>query len=372
MSIASPFHPARIVVLSAAAWCVGIGTCRSASPPVQWMLETQRRLSGPAVFSGARVYVGSEDRGMYAASASDGRALWRTASDDAPWGGPSCASGLVVWTDRGGTLHAAIAPDGRVAWTTKLPAPPVGPALATPHGAVVALADSTLRAYANHDGKQRWKTKLGAPFLGSPCAGWASVVGVTARGDVIACSAEKGTIQWRRKLPEPSRLPLVSDGRSLYLCPGGAIVTSLDARSGRPRWARGLPQPATRLVPAMGRRGITVVDATGYRMYDESGRCIVDVRAEPNRAGEELFPLSESAYLTANGSGEVALYYVATVDAGPGRTRDVPSGISHETWRGPVAHGAVVGVAAHPTRGLVAVSSADGILYALTIPRDGS
>lgn len=336
----------------------------AAAPTPIWALETQGPLVGAPVFSGSRVYVASFDRAMYAADVETGRQLWRVACDGVPVGGASCAAGLVVFADNAPVLRAVIAPDGRVKWSKRLPAAPVGPPLATAKGAVVALTDGTVHCYSLAKGKQAWRARLPSPPVGEPCLGWGTVIVATTKGNLMALSLETGKTKWTRKLAQPSTLAPITQGEFVFATPGGQTLTSLGRKTGTHRWARGLPSPALAILPLRGGGQIAVTTADGFRIYDNSGACLVDV---VRNSDGTLTPIDSRRFVAGDDHGAVRLFFVSTLETERGAAG---TGIPHETWKQDIARGAIVGISAHPTDPYLGVSAADGLLYLLSLTPD--
>ena len=82
---------------------------------VLWTHQT----SGPVLFSACvddgRVFIGSEDGGIYCLSTA-GRLLWKFSTGEPIWSSPVAADGLVFCGSKDGKLYALRASDGRQAW----------------------------------------------------------------------------------------------------------------------------------------------------------------------------------------------------------------------------------------------------------------
>ena len=342
-----------------------IALAREAPAPV-WTAETQGPFAGEPILRGSRLFASSRDGGVYAFELSNGEQAWRVAGEGKPIGGPSLAAALIVWADEAGNLTAVHAHDGRLIWKKPLPAKAAAPALATTQGVIVGLTDGTLRCFGVTAGKPKWKAKVGTPPFGPLVASKNFVVVCGKTGSLAGVDPLTGKIRWRSLLSQPPSPGLVCAGDFVFACPGGTSVCCVDARTGRPRWARPLPFHATRVTPLDAGRMVAVSGAGALRLYElKTGVCVLDLPADPSRAGCDLFALDPHNVLAGSPSGALSLWFLSAVESEMRPAKSTPRGVAIETWSGQVARGAISAVATDAHR-LYALSS-DGLIYALPL-----
>jgi glucose dehydrogenase len=134
-----------------------------------WRVQTGGTIvSSPAV-TGSAVYIGSNDRHLYALDRVSGRIRWSFDANSAVGSSPTVAGGLVAFTTADGHLFAVDANAGRVRWK-----------LAT--GPVVAFP---------------WGYESGDFWTSSPAYSDGLVLAGAGDGYLYAVDAASGKVRWR-------------------------------------------------------------------------------------------------------------------------------------------------------------------------------
>ena len=226
-----------------------------------WRVQTGGTVvSSPAV-TGSAVYIGSNDRHLYALDRVSGRIRWSFDANSAVGSSPTVAGGLVAFTTADGHLFAVDANTGRVRW--KLATGPVVPfpwgyesgdfwtsSPAYSNGLVLAGAgDGYLYAVDAASGKVRWRLKTGGRIRSSPAVARGSVFVGSADGRFYAADLATGRERWHfdtegyrlesakfgfdRRTIQSS--PVVAGDLVLFGARDGFLY-ALDSETGSQRW----------------------------------------------------------------------------------------------------------------------------------------
>ncbi|WP_251344359.1 PQQ-binding-like beta-propeller repeat protein [Haloplanus halophilus] len=207
----------------------------------RWTFETGGQVSSsPAVVDGT-VYVGSNDRNVYALSAADGTERWRFETDGWVRGGPTVVDDTVYVGNLSGSVYALSASDGTERWVaeqtgTSHPSPTVA------NGTVyLGSGDGTVYALDASDGSRQWSAAPSdgdsvALIQGAPAVADGTVYVGSADDNVYALSAADGTERWRFETgADVYTAPTVADG-TVYVGSNDEYVYALSAADGAERW----------------------------------------------------------------------------------------------------------------------------------------
>jgi outer membrane protein assembly factor BamB len=308
----------------------------------RWAVRTGTAgVSAPTVVGNA-VYVGSDDRYLYALSAADGDVRWAVRTDGRIRSSPvvdpesgtvyagtqsgslyafGAADGTEVWrTDLGGqvqpptlwnktlylgvfspTLYAVDAADGTVRWRTERSDPFLAGVPAVADGTVVAGKNGELAAFDAADGTELWSASYGEDMLVQSTPAIADGRAFVNLGDALrAFDLADGTELWSLTTGGATRPPVVRDG-TVY-APSESGVVAADAADGTRQFGVGTGSPAVALgdgtVYAATDRAVSAVDAaTGDRLW----RDLLPARTVTVPADEFLFVGDDSGRLRAFG-----------------------------------------------------------------------
>ncbi|WP_322963687.1 outer membrane protein assembly factor BamB family protein [Sphingomonas fuzhouensis] len=216
-------------------------------------------LGAPPVVAEGKLFVVDVEGNLVAMNADTGARLWSTAVTEGNenrlarfGGGASYDSGTVFATDGLGDVIAASAADGKVLWRAK----PSGPLRGSPtiaNGNVYVLTqDNQLYAINQADGKIVWAGQgtletQGVLGVAAPAASQGTVVAGFSSGELNAYRYENGRMLWQDALSRTSistsvstlsdidAAPVIDQGRVYALGQGGRMV-ALELSTGQRLW----------------------------------------------------------------------------------------------------------------------------------------
>ena len=139
-----------------------------------WRFKTDKRIKSSPVIDSNIVYVGSNDKNIYAIDLYTGQKVWSYETDDSIEAPPSCINGTVYAGTLGGFLYAIDADSGKFKWKYETDGSIYGAANWTysPDGKsiwiIVGSYDNFLHCVNSSNGKLQWKYESGYYINGSP------------------------------------------------------------------------------------------------------------------------------------------------------------------------------------------------------------
>jgi eukaryotic-like serine/threonine-protein kinase len=226
-----------------------------------WRVQTGGTVvSSPAV-AGSTVYIGSNDRHLYALDRLSGRIRWSFDANSPVGSSPTVAGGLVAFTTADGHLYALDAGTGRVRWKLA-----TGPTIPFPWGyesgdfwtsspvfsdglLMVGAGDGYLYAVDAGSGKVRWRLETAGRIRSSPAIAHGAVFVGSADGRFHAADLATGRERWHfdteghalesakfgfdRRTIQSS--PVIAGDLVLFGARDGFLY-ALDRETGRQRW----------------------------------------------------------------------------------------------------------------------------------------
>jgi outer membrane protein assembly factor BamB len=180
---------------------------------VAWKFTTNGAvISSPSVTDGI-VYVGSQDKNIYAIGAWSGNLIWNFTTQDAIESSPAVANGKVYTGGDDGYVYCLDAYTGAFIWKTF-----VNGDLPYTYGSLVLKSspvvsrdrvyigslDSSLYALNVNDGNIDWKFETGGPILCSPAVADGAVYFTSEEpttGALYKLDANTGAMIWKQQLP---------------------------------------------------------------------------------------------------------------------------------------------------------------------------
>ncbi len=178
-----------------------------------WKFTTKGAvISSPSVVDGI-VYVGSQDRNIYALGAWSGRLIWNFTTKNSIESSPAVANGRVYTGGDDGYVYCLDAYKGSLLWKTF-----VNGDLPYTHGSMVLKSspaiydgrvyigslDGFLYALNADNGSVDWKCKTGGPILSSPAVANGAVYFYSEEpefGALYRLDAKTGAIDWKQQFP---------------------------------------------------------------------------------------------------------------------------------------------------------------------------
>lgn len=292
---------------------------------VAWMRRTPRPIWSSAAVVNGVVYIGSNDRRVYALRASNGRQIWSARVGGRP-GAPAVAGGIVYVYADDGALYALRADSGRRLWRTYVTGGEGGfPTAATVSGGVVYTMSGDLTAVDGRNGRIIWERSLDG--FGCPVS-------------VVGRRAYIGSREFMGETNPPTR------------------IFALDARTGATEWE----------TPVVGLAACTPA-VSGGRVFLASfeevrGIKTYQLESFDTRDGRRQWsaPIGESRYVTFSAPAVAGSRVVVPSPSGDLYAHDVATG--GLLWRSPlpIAHSAPA-----IANGVVYVGGGDGNLYAFAL-----
>ncbi|MGE3284774.1 MAG: PQQ-binding-like beta-propeller repeat protein [Pseudonocardia sp.] len=350
LTIAGAVVAAGVVGAGAWAGLRAAGLLPAAGP---WRLRTGGEVySSPTVADGS-VYVGSNDRYLYALDADTGRERWRYLAAGAITSSPAVAGGVVFVGGSDQRLHAVDAASGATIWRFDTGGVVhSSPAVADGLVYVGCRADQ-LWAVDAATGVGRWTFAGGDWFNSSPAVAGGRVYVGCRDGRVYCVDARSGTRRWQHVTSTSvDSSPTVVDG-TVYIGSDARDVLALEATGGALRWSFRADGGVVS-TPA-------VADGTVYVGSDDGNLYALDAATGGERWRHRTGGGIRSSPAVAGG-----LVYVGSAD---GSLYAVDTG-GVLRWRfrtgGPISDSSPAVV-----DGLVVVGSTDGTVYAVDAATGG-
>lgn len=333
---------------------------------LRWTFATGGPLLASPTLHEGTVFIGSADGHLYAVNATTGTERWRFRTGGAVDATPTVHDGLVYVLSRDGGVHAVDVERGTARWSFRTRGEQqvdfwdhfLSDPLVHEDLVIFGSGDSTVYALDRRTGAPRWAFKtVGAQYFprGDIQRAPAVVDGIAYFGsrdyNIYAVNTSTGTAHWnlREGLGWIIATPLVTDSLVYYGASDGQRFYASDRRTGRVRWS----------VPVRTRVFGSAVQAGDAILFGGfNGRLFaLDPRDGSERWTWQV-PTSRQRW-----------HSVYDTDGAPTEEfRDL-----YRTGRGLEAEGRILelgSIAGTPAvdEGTVYVASADGTLYALTMP----
>ncbi len=176
-----------------------------------WSFQTGDAIWGAPTVQDGVVYIGSDDKNLYALDASSGEVKWKFATDDIVRSTPALANGNIYFESDDGYLYAVNAQTGEQAWRTD-------------------IGNTTEREVPDE------KARVFDYLQSSPTIADGTLYIGSADGYVYAVDAANGQIHWKFDTTKPVRAtPTVADG-VVYVGSWNGFFYAIDAATGEVRW----------------------------------------------------------------------------------------------------------------------------------------
>ncbi|MHA3703826.1 outer membrane protein assembly factor BamB family protein [Jatrophihabitans sp. YIM 134969] len=384
-----------LVVTDSAGWfTTHVATTRATTPGKHWVTAVGRRTGaaaqvaftvrtdwpGPS-FDAGHTGLNPFERALTPDTVDDLVERWTTPLDQAVYGPPAVAGGLVVFHTFLEDVVALDAATGAQVWRVTLADTNPGTnAPVVANGVVyVGSSDRHLHALSLATGARKWSYDTGGAIRDSPVvAGGKVYVASRTNGVLHALDAATGAMRWTTSFG-PGFYPYgptVVGGR-IYLGATDAVVRALDAATGAVVWASAVPgqaQPYPPPVVADGRVFVTTVSGTVLSLRATTGALLWEqvvgsgqVTGTPALVGDRLVVADNDPVVTALDVLSGAPLWTHTGDEAGTSPVSAAGGVAYVSSSGrtvayDVPSGAVVRRFGSGT-GSAGVVVADGALY---------
>jgi outer membrane protein assembly factor BamB len=198
-------------------------------------------ISSPSVADGI-VYVGSQDKNIYALGAWSGNLIWKFTTLSTVESSPAVANGRVFTGGDDGYVYCLDAYDGRLLWRTfvngNLPYTYGSLVLKSSPAVVgnkvyIGSLDGYLYALNADNGNIEWKTRTEGPILSSPAVADGAVYFTSEEptaGALYKLDADGGGVIWKKPLPYQSQFTGGTEMLGSPSVAGGMVFASSNLR----------------------------------------------------------------------------------------------------------------------------------------------
>ncbi len=211
-------------------------TLTPAPGALRWSHPTGSWIDAAPAIDGDVVYIGSQDRHLYALETSGGTPVWDYPADSGITGTAAVTQSLVIFGTLGGKVLGVDKANGERVWTFAAGSN-IWSGVTVRDGAVfVGSEDGNLYALDTASGSLVWEFETGGPILGGPAVAGDTVYAASSDEHVYAVDASTGEVRWKAELQWRSvSTPLVLGG-FVYVGSLDEHLYALDASTGRLAW----------------------------------------------------------------------------------------------------------------------------------------
>ena len=202
----------------------------------KWRFATGSGVSSSPAVSNGVVYVGSTDKNFYAIDAVTGKEKWRFATGYWGWSSPAVSNGVVYVGSYDNNLYAIDAVTGNEKWRFAT-GDDVTSSPAVSNGVVyVGSYDNNLYAIDAEMGTEKWRFATGSGVSSSPAVSNGVVYVGSNDGNLYAIDAVTGTEKWQFKTGRiVSSSPAIANG-VVYVGSWDKYLYAIDAATGTVKW----------------------------------------------------------------------------------------------------------------------------------------
>ncbi len=176
-----------------------------------WSFQTEGAIWGTPTVQDNVVYIGSDDKNLYALDSASGKVKWKFATGDLVRSTPTLANGNVYFESDDGYLYAVNSQTGEQVWRTD-------------------IDNTTVREVPDD------KARVFDYLQSSPAIEDSTLYIGSADGYVYAVDAASGQIRWKFNTTKPVRAtPTVVDG-VVYIGSWNGFFYAIDASTGELKW----------------------------------------------------------------------------------------------------------------------------------------
>ena len=224
---------------------------------LNWYVQTEDKVSSSPIAVDDTVYVGSDDKNVYAISAWDGKIKWTFKTGSWVSTSPAFYNNKIYIGSRDGKIYSLNIFNGKKEWEFRGEETVFFNPSVDPHKGILLIGASLYERGHHHDevifginsesGSKVWSYKIGSSVFHAPfLSGGVAYVG-TEGGTVISLDTETGKEIW--KFETGGRIyasPVVSEDIIYIACEGlfnNGIVILLNAEDGRHIWTMEFEKP---------------------------------------------------------------------------------------------------------------------------------
>jgi outer membrane protein assembly factor BamB len=203
---------------------------------LRWKREIGGGTASTAAIVAGTVYVGADDKKLYALDLATGEVRWTYAARDSIESSPTVIGELVVFGDNAGVLHACEARNGAVRWTFATGDRIVSSVNWSRERLVFGSYDAHLYCLRVADGTLLWKYDVGERVHGTPSIIDGHVLVACCDANLHVVQLTDGTAVRKIKLGGVSGSAAAVVDRRVFLPTYGQQVLAMDWQTGEVLW----------------------------------------------------------------------------------------------------------------------------------------
>ena len=190
---------------------------------IVWKFRTGGWIEGAPLAADGTVYIGSQDRSLYALNAATGEVEWEYEAGGGISADAVAAGDAIIAADLDGRIHAVDRETGARIWTTAPASRIWGKVSANENSAFAANKDGHVIAASLEDGSESWRFEAQEAIYGGAAVVGNSVLATSRDSWVYSIDAQNGALKWKTEMRGGSDSPPI-------FANGLAIVGSWDDR----------------------------------------------------------------------------------------------------------------------------------------------
>jgi outer membrane protein assembly factor BamB/Flp pilus assembly protein TadD len=200
---------------------------------LRWTFHMKGRAYWQSVVDGDTIYVGCNDRHVYAMNVNTGQQKWKTSIGAPAWFAPRVSEKFVYVVNTQGSVYALDKTNGAARWSaTTVAGLPGGPPVVVNNQIIIGAAGGVLFAMDALTGRRGWSAQVGT-FISSPCAA-NDMLYLTARdGNLYAFDPRALDVKWKLNVGPSLQTPVHEEG-TLYVA--SQNLSAVDAATGQTKW----------------------------------------------------------------------------------------------------------------------------------------
>ncbi len=288
-----------------------------------WRSATELEISGGPGVGDGLVLLGTGNAELVALDVATGAERWRTRVSSEVLSVPVAADGVVIVHTVDGKLFALDSSNGKQLWVYDRSVPVLtlygNSSPVIDNGLVVAgFATGKLVALDLHSGEIQWEVSVSVPkgrselermvdIDGDPLIHEGVVYVTSYQGEMAAVAEDSGVVLWRRKLS--SHVGAAADWRNLYVTDTSGQVWAFDPQNGSALWKNKKLRYRRLSAPAVLGDYVIVGDFEGYLHWlsRDDGRLQARIRIGSRPISSPPVVVDEVAYVYGDGGDIAAL-----------------------------------------------------------------
>jgi outer membrane protein assembly factor BamB len=254
------------------------GTGSGAVGTLKWHVPNSKPIyCGPTIGPDGTVYIGSEDRSVYAFDGSTGRQKWSFLTGNVVYSSPVISgTGTVFVGSDDNKVYAIDAASGQKKWEFVTGSSVIASGtLGTDGTLYIGSFDKKLYALDGRTGQRKWDFLTDGQIWSTPAIGPDGTVYVgSSNRTFYGLDGATGQQRWAAPLTSgifEGASPAIGANNTIYV-PDGSALIALDMQSGQVKWQFTNATYKTFLSPAIGSDGTIYIGSADQKVYALNGQ----------------------------------------------------------------------------------------------------